>query len=67
MDWLPISEAPMDGTEIVVTDFASPPQFARWAESHLYVEGGCWLNRDGRHRELPTHYINLPSVRAAKS
>lgn len=60
MDWLPIAQAPKDGVELVVTDFVSPPQFAYWEESHLYVEGGFWRNRNWCKRELPTHFIELP-------
>lgn len=60
MDWLDISKAPKDGTELVVTDFKSPPQFATWVPSHLYVDGGFWQNRNSRHRELPTHFVQLP-------
>jgi hypothetical protein len=65
-DWQPISHAPKDGTELVVTDFQSPPEFASWTESDLYTEGGYWRNRDGRRREVPTHFIRL-STSAPKS
>lgn len=61
MGWQPIEQAPKSGEELVVTDFEGPPQFARWVVSHLYIEGGFWQNRDGRHRELPTHFVQLPS------
>lgn len=60
MVWLSIAEAPKNGEELVVTDFKSRPEFARWVESGLYIEGGYWRNRDGRRREIPTHYIQLP-------
>lgn len=62
MGWLPITEAPKDGHELVVAEVGSPPQFARWVESHLYTDGGFWQNRDGRHRETPTHFFELPQV-----
>jgi len=60
MNWKPIKDAPQDGKELVVTDFASPPQFASWEKSHLYTEGGYRKNRNGRSRELPTHFLELP-------
>lgn len=59
--WLTIDNAPKDGRELVVTDFESPPEFARWTSSNLYTAGGFWKNRDGRRRELPTHFIELPA------
>jgi hypothetical protein len=63
--WNKIEFAPKDGREIVVIDIAdqyTAPQFAKWVGSNLYVEGGYWSNRDGKHREMPTHFFELPPV-----
>ena len=60
--WRPIAKAPKTGIELVVTDFKSPPEFAAWVESPLYLEGGYWRNRDGRRREMPTHFVELPEA-----
>ncbi|MYM92533.1 hypothetical protein [Duganella vulcania] len=59
-NWQTIDKAPKNGEELVVTDFRGPPQFATWTKSEHYVEGGFWRNRDGRHRETPTHFLQLP-------
>lgn len=59
LTWLPISDAPKDGRELVVTDFTGPPEFANWKDSTMYMDGGFWSNRDNRRREVPTHFLDL--------
>ena len=61
--WKPIEQAPQDGRELVVTDFASPPEFAAWVvDREHYLDGGYWRCRDERHRAVPTHFVDLDEV-----
>lgn len=59
--WRPMSEAPKDGTEIVLLCDFGPidpqcPIFAKWCDE----DGGWWCCRDGWEVENPTDWIPLP-------
>ena len=64
--WLPISEAPKDGTEILVCFPKGAIHVVRWGETHREDVSECWVFTDTTDScsfefEEATHYMPLPT------
>ena len=64
--WLPISEAPKDGTKILVCFPKGAIHVVRWGETHREDVSECWVFTDTTDScsfefEEPTHYMPLPT------
>lgn len=70
VEWRPISEAPRDGTPILVWDPTRPLRHfgtdddLRYAVAHWRTEGHGWANRNSAHSS-PTHWMPLPPAPSA--
>jgi hypothetical protein len=55
-EWRPISDAPKDGTVVLVCDDKDYP---RHLGAATYADGCWWWESEG-HEAFPTHYMPLP-------
>jgi hypothetical protein len=56
MPWQPMTTAPKDGTEVLLTTFGTEMwDFFRYVEGHAFKDESDWMNWCGRIAEPPEH------------